>query len=300
MKSMCYNLKMSLFSRVSGRLVLGTTFALIVGFFAYACHDDEVAFFIEHVKTQPDAPDCEVTTGDNYTSGGYMDLALAGEFYGWFLVQNQLLAREDYANLKAETNGIFVEGVEVYIRTGNQEVVGSSEYYPQEFYIEPESEEIVGAVMVPYNAIQAIANQAGCLPLSKENYPNYSVYPPSTSNNPYLDRNGSAFLEKSGTIYSVARILGHSGGGTDVETQEFTFRIGWCCGCLVNWTSCFDPCERYCEPPEEHGMCTIGVANGGAPYDCRNIYHDPRVTWGDCGSDADGDAIPCTCDSCSD
>jgi hypothetical protein len=258
-----------------------------------ACVDNEISFFIEHAKAQPEAPNCVWSPSDEFATTGLIDLAFSNVYNQGFLVQNQLMAREDYDNLIAETNGIFVEGYEVSVRLAPNEAVGETERSDVEIYVEPES---VGIIVVT-TLSEAIVDTLGgdCLPLSYANYPPDDMFPERQ------DADGNYVPRDEGFAWVNVRFLGHTNGGLDVETPEFTFGIQLCCGCLVDWSACNDPCERYCKDPEGHKMCTLGVANGDSMFDCRAIYSNPAASWECSGVDEDGNPIDsCNCEeSCS-
>jgi hypothetical protein len=258
------------------------------------CVDNELSVFIEHVKIQPKAPDCTSSAGDNRSSGGLLDLAFDNPYTAHYLVTNALIPRENTSNFVVESNGVTIEGMEVYVRRLDGSLYGTTEYYEFEFYIPPESSDVAFAVSLPLSVVRRLASPGvllkdGCLPLNSANYP-------GTAFNEGLFSWLSSDL---GTVYSEVRFLGHTAGGTDVETQVFTFPISLCCGCLVNWLNCLDPCARYCQEPEQDGMCADGIANGGDLYDCRALYYNPQQTWTDpLGGCTNGTSCNCV-DDCA-
>ncbi|MDJ0761976.1 MAG: hypothetical protein QNJ97_03215 [Myxococcota bacterium] len=249
-----------------------------------ACADNEQSFYVEHVKVQPEAPDCEVTVSDGIVPAGLLDLIFRNPYTGWYLVTNGLVAREDFGNLVTESNGIVIDGTEVYVRGTDGALLGNTEYYEFEHYVAPESSDVWLGIALPSSVVDALAEEYGC---------------------PRLTYDMDEISVSYGLIYSVTRFIGHTLGGTDVRTPDFTFPIEVCCGCLIAWGNCneMDPCSRYCEEPNGHGMCTLGVANGGDPVDCRSLYHNPGATWtgapGECTDETTGLDRPCTCDDCS-
>ena len=111
------------------RVGISTALALVIAFVAGSCVDNEVTFFIEHMKVQPKPPGCTTNTGDEIAASGLVDLATATSFGGWYYVTNHAMIREEYDNLRAETDGIFVDGMEAYVTTTLGTMIGSSEYY---------------------------------------------------------------------------------------------------------------------------------------------------------------------------
>ncbi len=263
---------------------------LVLCLLAFGCEDNEISFYVEHAKAQPEAPTCEVSESDGFASYGILDLAFGSSYGGSYLVKNALMSREDYGNLRAETNGIFIDGMEVYVRQMDGSMVGSTEYYEFEHYLAPEETGLAHAVAVPASITQGLADNYGCLLLNDSNYPQDTIT---------YDVNGQRVPRSLDSVYTVVRFLGHSQGGSDVQTPEFTFLIHLCCGCLVDWDNCGNGCSAFCEEPEGHGMCTMGVGNGGAEMDCRMLYHNTGARWGECSIDeADPDAgtRQCNCD----
>ena len=275
--------------------VLTAGLSVLVG----SCVDNEISLFIEHAKVQPEAPDCVTSPSDDNTSAGEIDLAFRNGFVNMYLIQNQLMSREDYDNLVAETNGVFIDSydVSVTIASTNQ-AVGMSERLPSPIYIEPESTEVVSAIVLPAALVDELADAAGCVPLNIINYPEESMLRTAERE----DVNGLPVPRTVGTINTSVRFYAHSQGGSDLETQRFTFPISACCGCLVEWGNCDAYCDRYCTEPsafEEDKMCTAGIANGEGMYDCRRMYRDISRTWQCLDDPDDVDFSTCNCeDNC--
>ncbi len=296
----------------------GIIAALVLVVVTAGCADNETSFFIEHVKSPAGAPNCEVSKSDAFTSVGGLDLAFRNPYYGSYLLANHLMRREDYGNLQAETNGIFIDGMEAYVRhLATGALAGTTEYYEFEHYVEPEDTAIGFGLMIPSSVVAKLANEFGCLPLEPENYLRYetnSLGSPidiqynsemglqirTNQTGDRTDSQGNPYPRYLGTVYSVVRFLGHTNGGTDVETPEFTFPIELCCGCLVDWSLCGAPCADFCSTPQDHSMCTPGLNNGGDPLDCREIFTRPGAKW-NCYVEGDAGAQHediCDCDSC--
>lgn len=277
----CYNEKGNRGPEGRGRCVMRramTCGVLALALAALGCEDNEITFFVEHVKAPPAAPECEVTASDPMTPGGLLDLSFRNSYTAWYLLHNSLVSREDYSNLVAETNGIHIEGSEAYVRGTDGTMYGSTEYYELQLYVDPEQSGIAMAINLPAAIVAEIAADRGCPELSAAAFPW-----------------GSGTRDAGGMVYTVVRFLGHTSGGVDVETPEFTFPVELCCGCLVDWAACDTQCNTYCRAPGASGMCTEGVANGGALFDCANLYYNPDETW-TAGSDAG--AVTQDCLSC--
>lgn len=229
-----------------------------------ACHDNETTILVEHIKAPAEAPSCSYTVGDGFTSQVGIDLAFGNHFEGAFLLRNQMMSRENYDNAVAESSGIVIEGMELFVQDASSGAgLGSTEYFEREMYLPPEAQSLSIGVVMSMNVVSELISQHRCLELTRANYPHTTIG---------VDANGRVAGRGLGYVYSQVRFLGHTNGDLLVETPEFTVPIALCCGCMVNWANCVDPCERYCGDPKDHGMCTPGVFNGGDPADCRWLY----------------------------
>ncbi len=275
-----------------------TACLITAGVFALGCKENEISLFVEHMKAPPTAPNCSTTAGDETTPGGLLDLSFRSPYSNYFLLRNSLMGREDYKNTRAETNGVFIEGVEVSVSTADGTPIGSPEYHVFEGYIEPESADIVFGVVVPKSVVDVIADNNGCRELTAGNYP------PTDASGQFdaagtIDRGeGVDAASAVQQVYASLRFLGHTNAGRDVETPTFTILIRLCCGCLVDWSTCdASLCERYCEEPDQSQMCSPGVGAGEATFDCRNLYAQINSWEGGC-VDENGQPRLCTCDDC--
>ena len=86
-----------------------TVMALSIVLVILGCVDNDVTFFVEHVKVQPEAPQCSTSAGDDFAPSGLVDLGVASSFFNYYYVTNAAMLREDYDNIRAETDGIMVE-----------------------------------------------------------------------------------------------------------------------------------------------------------------------------------------------
>ena len=256
---------------------------LLVSVFAKGCVDNETTFFVEHIKVPPEPPECVVSPSDAWISTGLVDLAFRNAYPSHYLVTNQAVSRVDLPNLKTETNGINIDGAESYTQLMNGDrVLDDPEYYQFQKYIGPGASDIAYAVPMTKAVVERLAQINGCAPLTTGMGRFFPVY--------------------YDPVYTAVRFLGHTGGGSDVDTPEFTFLVELCCGCLIDWGNCMEPsCSTYCDEPRAHGMCTLGVANGGALLDCRELTRDLTATWtgapGECVDD-EGNDVLCTCANC--
>jgi hypothetical protein len=261
------------------------------------------------MKVQPEAPTCSSSAGDDKASSGTIDLAIASSYAGYYYVTNAAMEREANDNLRAETDGVFVEGAEVYVSAGEGGgMIGGSEYYLFNQFIGPESSDIVAAVAIPPTVVEELATQYGCT--RAWSYGADDIYgaiegaeaawPPAS--------------EYYGYVYAVVRFIGHTQGGSEVMTQEYSFMINLCCNCLVEWNNCLTLCDAYCGDADDPTMCQPGVANGsGEGWDCRDIGYGRYSQWTesevvfidpeDVDSDSDSDTemitVELDCENCS-
>lgn len=259
------------------------------------CADNEVTLFIEHMKKQPEAPECSVVTGDPYVRTGTLDVAFGNGFTAFLLVTNHAMSREAYESGKVETNGVFIDYAEVYLLGTDGSLIGERGRHVIEYYIEPESSNVVSVDLIPQGSAADLQVRGNCPPLGSSFYPAGSIG---------KDVQGSSVPRSLEKVQAVVRLFGHTGGGTEVETQEYAVGIDLCCGCLVDWGNCLSNCSRLCDDVQGNSMCSAGVANGGIAMDCRELYHNAGATW-TCPEDSDhedtdSDSVrECNCDDCT-
>ena len=271
-----------------------TVMALSIALAILGCVDNDVTFFVEHVKVQPEAPQCSTSAGDDFSPSGLIDLAVANSLFNYYYVTNAAMLREDYDNIRAETDGIIVEGMEVYVESTTGGLVGGTEYFDFQHYIPPESSEIMAAISIPDSVVGDLADAAGCRRV--DTYDDAEEIAALSLQSPRAWP--PQWESDTGTIYSVVRFLGHTQGGRDVETEEFSFMVKTCCNCLVDWSPCINLCGTFCESGEEVDVCYVGVANSaGTVIDCRQLGYDRTSVWQ--SVDSSGNTITMTCDDCA-
>ena len=253
-----------------------------------AADSGEPPWYIVHAVSQPAPPECMPSKEDPAVSTGLLDLSLGTAHSQFFLMRNALESQGD--SLKAQANGIFIDGSEVSLSAEEGESLGTISALG-DGYIDPETSKVAFAELISDAQGEALATQYNCLPMNSGNYSWEEI--PSNGDNP------------AGGILATIRVevsfFGHSNSDTFVETPPFDFDIRLCCGCLVSWAECTSACDAYCTPPEgSGGTCTDGVGNGDERVDCRQYYYNPTATWdgqGTC-SDNDGSTRPCDCGDC--
>jgi hypothetical protein len=145
--------------------------------------------------------------------------------------------------------------------------------------------------VIPAAVVQTLAGGLNCQAaedLAQE------VFGPTETGNPELTSGFfqdilDAIDDDVGAVYSVVRFLGHTQGGNEVETNEYSFLVQLCCNCLVNWQNCSTGYNAYCVPPTEYQSCNPGVVSGsGSSVDCRLFTYGLTSSWMESG-------VPWTC-----
>lgn len=264
------------------RGVITATALLAALLAAAACVDNEESFYIEHVKVVAAPPGCESNSGDAKAASGLMDLALAESYFTYYYVTNGTMVRKEHDNLRAEANGVLIDGMEVYVVSTDGGLVGGSEYYEFQMYLAPDSSDIAPGYVIPAAVVQTLADGLGCTPAADLAM---DVFGPGTSGVPELESGFfqdilDAIEEDAGSVYSVVRFLGHTQGGNELETNEYSFLVQLCCNCLVNWQNCATGYGAFCEEPDEYESCNPGVISGGGDeVDCRLFTYGLATTW---------------------
>lgn len=265
---------------------VGLALSFFVFTVAAGCVDNEQSFYIEHAKAPPDPPECTVSVGDAVAPAVSLDLSLADAPSMFYLGTNALISREDYGNLRAESNGIMVDGYEVYTMDPMGGIVNGTEYFNYNHYLPPETSELLHATMISSGAVDALRATYGCTDLSSVNvgdavffsalreyylsvptipaivpdWVNEGVAANQTTINALIN---SSSLDDAipDTIYSVVRFLGHTQGNKDVETPEFTFAVQPYCGPMGGWNPCLQNiCYAFCKDDAAFpATCDMGL-----------------------------------------
>lgn len=240
---------------MTSRIFLVLSLALLV----HACVDNRESFYIEHVKVLPEFPDCEYSVGDPVSPFYNVDLNQAGAVNGVFYVTNALMAKEDYANLVAESNGIFVERFEVYSQIGSS-AVAPKEEFSYHHYIPPESSDVMMAQLMSSGVVETL-RQAFCV-----EYKLPEIADAIANGNSALLSQITPDNTPPESILSVVRYFGKTQGNIDQETQKFTFNVQPYCGPVGGWAPCFEnPCFALCSKTVVAESCFPGV---NAPNNC--------------------------------
>jgi hypothetical protein len=315
-----YNTKSSdAFGGTTGRLSMvrvGLALSFFVFTVATGCVDNEQSFYIEHMKAPPDPPECSVSVGDKFAPAISLNMMMASAPGTFFQVTNALISREDYGNLRAESNGIQVDGYEVYTEVPGVGVVGGTSYFTYNQYLPPESTELLHAQVLTTEAINELTSGTSYCPRYSPAtvadaifYTHLSAAAPGddrlslTADEQQAARDGATVINnllstgfQAELIYSVVRFLGHTQGNKDVETPEFSVPIYPYCGVVGGWAPCLqDVCAAFCSDNAAYvPSCDAGVnqimtcADYISEYKTRAVKYTDPVT-----------SLPATDDVCT-
>jgi hypothetical protein len=271
---------------------IGWALALVLATAVAGCKDNDQSFYIEHMKVLPDPPECKYSTGDSPETRLVVDLALVqtDDLFSGFQVTNALMARENYDTLKAESNGILVDGSETVVTIGGSSF-GGSVFRGVDAYIDAESTAVLEAIVIPGSVKAALAEGLGCPPVDAAGE--------AVANDLMAD--GLAIMPEPVYYeqgYGEVKFIGHTQGGTEVETNALSFAIQACCNCSVDWSICSDPCTALCTPADTYTYCVgaMGVNVGDNQYPCNQVTNVPNADWtemNDAGVPTEVDCTSC-------
>lgn len=203
------------------KALLALGFALVLLTLGSGCEENWQSFYIEEVKALSDPPDCIAPSVESatYMSRGTLDVFLSRSYDAALYVTNGLIPRNDPTLPVTESNGIFVQAAVVNIEPDPQcGVIPAVEFETTvAAFIEPSSAVTMGVLMVPASALLAAVpdlDPATGLP---------SPTGGGVSSCPFGKAN----------ITAVVQLFGVTQGNIDVATQQFTFPITVCAGCLL-------------------------------------------------------------------
>jgi hypothetical protein len=228
-----------------------------------SCADNESTLAIRGVLAL--SADTCTTTADPSAElqfNGIIDTALAGEYTAMFLVMNQLVPRGDPNLLRTETARVQLVTADVRIQDTTGTTITRSDGSAGEFTVP-----IVGFADPGTGTTPGYGSAA------------VTLIDPGT----VADLAAQSQQTGLGMDLLVKVIIhGHTLGGTDVETGEFTFPLHACYGCLVDCPGkavdpTFSPqnCKNMSEDPTPN--CRIGRDR---PVDCRLCQGNPACGCG--------------------
>jgi hypothetical protein len=171
------------------------------------CADNESSLFVRSVmKNSP--PECTVQSDPTAVMllGGTMDVALTDTYRAALLIGNQLVRRGSRDNLRTETARIALKGAEVRLQnSGGQQLSNGAFTVGGTGFVDPGSgdEPGYGVMFVP-------------------------LVPPSVQ-------------PQAGTVITArVKVFGDTLGGTEITSNELSFPIAVCYGCLVDFPPAAD------------------------------------------------------------
>jgi hypothetical protein len=180
-----------------------------------SCAENNQTIFVRQVQALR-APEC-VVTGDAtafVAPTGFVDVGLATNYIIFPLIGNQLQARGDARQAKAESNRVVIQGAEVEL-------------------VEPTGEKLALGLDNPYTVIATGTIDPSAGADASYGWTEVEVMPPV-----FLEAYRRTVLAPRGigasrTVHARMRIFGKTLGNTEVETEVFTYPINVCYGCGV-------------------------------------------------------------------
>jgi hypothetical protein len=161
---------------------------------ALGCVESEATFYVRNVGVFDES--CVCAPGDTALSGGSFEASAGSDYTACLIVSNNLDSTEDRSKPRAETNHVEIYVVDVTLEgqglTGGPDCPASFTF-PSSGFAEPESLGTVIALAIP----TCIAQQLG----------------------------SSLGAGTTSTVVAKFVVHGHTTGGDEVETPEFSFPI---------------------------------------------------------------------------
>jgi hypothetical protein len=207
------------------------------------CADNDMSIFVVHVQAPPQNRQNGVCLFEAdptlpKLSEGVVDVSFRDSYEPTLLVGNQLIARGDSANTRAESNRAHLNGAVVTVTDPN------------------------GAELGEFTTLaSATVDPAG------SNAPAYGVVNVTLIDNPTMQRIAGGLTDGAPRIVVAhVKVFGQTLGGVDLETGEFQFPIRVCRGCLVSFVGGDDPNKDGVD-------CLLPLQTGGGggaiPIPCR-------------------------------
>jgi hypothetical protein len=212
------------------------------------CADSESMLFIRQVQARltTGATACVADNAPTSLSltGGVLDVAFRTRYTAALLVGNQLVARGNSTQVRTETSRIDIRGAVVHVLDDAGELAWGPVTVPGTGFIEPAVGSDPAFGLTETTLLQADAALIASV------------------------RTGIVRHE-----VAVAKVFGHTLGGTDVESGEWQFPIDVCFQCLVTFpagtsTSTTSPnCDAMTDTTTTlTAPCNVGQDD---PMDCR-------------------------------
>lgn len=211
-------------NRTLGRVASILGVALVAGLTAPACStsDESESIFIRGILAPPTV---RTNGGCTYTSDpsqgmlfeGRLDVLVSRSYTGVMLVGNQLSARGDQNNSRAESNRVNIESVEVEVTDTSGKRIGAFQA-PSSGLIDPQASNApsyspVGATLIDSKTTDALMDSIAALGTSR-------------------------------TVLANVRVKASTLAGTEVKSGAYQFPIRVCNGCLVDVSTGYDPATQ--------------------------------------------------------
>ncbi len=217
------------------------------------CADTDNTIFIRQAISPPVAAaggGCTYTSDPTQPgiSQGTMDLALTDEYSPSLLVGNQLQNRKNPSEIRVDTGAVSIEGVVTTVRDPSGSVIHEFTSLRSGIVDASTGNDTV------FSAVQAVAIDGATAEIVRED----------------VKKRGAA----GRLVIAAMKVFGTTLGGTAVETQEFSFPIKLCYGCLI----AFPPEADDAAQPGIDCLGTTAPGDGAAsacalgqdqPIDCR-------------------------------
>ena len=238
------------------RTVVGCLSASAIGVLSSACAHNDSTLFIQGVMLPPSSKTGGVclynaSSTSAFQSEGVFDIGLASSYGAVLQLGNQMVQRGPSGPgsdpVHTETNRIVINGAEITVtdaagaQRGNFTSVASS-------FVDVGSSGTAGVGIVGITAIDATTASGLC-----DDFPDPQI--------------------RKQLIVTV-KAFGKTLGGTDVESQDFTYPVTVCKGCLVDRTSpCITPTGAT-PPDATKTPCQQGADGAIACAFCASSYAD--------------------------
>jgi hypothetical protein len=200
-------------NRTWGRLLVLITGALFAGVVAPACASNDQSVFIRQVAAPPASRQngsCLYTVDPTlpFLSEGTLDVGVRDDYYARLIYGNQLSARADRTANRTESNRVTLNGAVVRVTTTD------------------------GTLIREFTSVST-----GFADPAVGDTPSYGVLAVTIIDRATRDLLANGLNKRADTKLVIANVkgFGQTLGGVDVESNEFSFPIRVCKGCLVSF-----------------------------------------------------------------
>jgi hypothetical protein len=225
---------------IFGRVVVVCATMLGLSAFAPACVENDQSIFIRNVlapSTNRQNGTCVYTDDPQQPAlfEGVLDLGVRDNYFAVVMVANQLIARGDPTNTRAESNRVHLNGAVVKVLDPN------------------------GASIAEFTSLAT-----GFVDIQSNNNPAFGTMGVVAIDAPTAATLRAGIPNRTTTKQIVINLkaFGKTLGGVDLESGEFQFPMRVCNGCLVSFTGANDVAQQ----PQPNCLAPIGggASGGGA------------------------------------